>query len=53
MFFVCPNGCRYPFDEAAEYQFVCPRCNEKLEYKDNTDIINDLKKLESSYTINE
>ena len=52
-FFVCPNGCRYPFDEAAEYQFICPRCNEKLEYKDNTDIINDLKKLESSYTINE
>ena len=53
MFFVCPNGCRYPFDEATEFQFICPRCNEKLEFKDNSDLIHDLKKLESAYKINE
>ncbi len=53
MFFVCPNGCRYSFDEATDFQFICPRCNEKLEYKDNSDVINDLKKLESTYTLDE
>ena len=52
MFFVCPNGCRYPFDEATDFQFICPRCNEKLEFKDNSDIIDDLKNLESYYTVN-
>ena len=52
MFFVCPNGCRYPFDEATDYQFICPRCNEKLEFKDNANIIEDLKNLESYYIVN-
>lgn len=53
MFFVCPNGCRYAFDEATDFQFICPRCNEKLEFKDNSDVIDDLKNLESFYTVNE
>lgn len=52
MFFICPNGCRYPFDEASDFQFNCPRCNEKLEFKDNSDVIDDLKNLESYYIIN-
>ncbi len=53
MFFVCPNGCRYTFDEATDLQFMCPRCNEKLDYMDNTQIIDELKNLKSHYTINE
>ena len=53
MFFVCPNGCRYPFDEATDYQFMCPKCNEKLEFQDNSEIINNLKNLKSLYTVNE
>ena len=53
MFFVCPNGCRYAFDEASDFQFICPRCNEKLDYEDNESIINDIKQWKSSYIINE
>ncbi|MCD7781436.1 MAG: transcription factor E [Methanosphaera sp.] len=51
MFFVCPNGCRYSFDEATDYQFICPRCDKRLDYKDNSDVISDLKKLGSAYDI--
>jgi transcription initiation factor TFIIE subunit alpha len=53
MFFVCPNGCRYAFDEASDFQFICPRCDEKLEYEDNQNIINDIKQLKSAYIVNE
>ena len=53
MFFVCPNGCRYSFDEASDFQFICPRCDEKLEYEDNQNIINDIKQLKSTYIVNE
>jgi transcription initiation factor TFIIE subunit alpha len=27
MFFACPNGCRYNFDEASEHNFKCPECD--------------------------
>ncbi|RAP47518.1 MAG: transcription factor E [Methanosphaera sp. rholeuAM74] len=53
MFFVCPNGCRYPFDEATDFQFICPRCDEKLDFKDNASIIDNLKNVESTYIIND
>ncbi|WP_432644597.1 transcription factor E [Methanobrevibacter sp.] len=47
MFFVCPYGhVRFDFDTAADpyYEFLCPACNEELEYQDNTEIIENLKK---------
>jgi len=43
MFFVCVNGCRFKFEEAAEYNFICPECDETLEYQDNTSVITNLK----------
>ena len=50
MFFVCPNGCRYNFEEASERNFICPDCNTNLEFQDNSSIITELKELkETSY----
>ena len=43
MFFTCVNGCRYDFEEAAELNFICPECNNTLEYKDNSSLIDELK----------
>ncbi|MBC7100851.1 transcription factor E [Methanothermobacter tenebrarum] len=44
MFFACKNGhYRYTFDEAAENNFRCPECHEKLEYMDNSEIIQEIK----------
>jgi transcription initiation factor TFIIE subunit alpha len=45
MFFACnDNGHRYIFEKASEYNFVCPKCNDKLEYQDNTIVISELLK---------
>jgi transcription initiation factor TFIIE subunit alpha len=44
MFFACKiNGHRYNFEEASEYNFVCPECDETLEYQDNSSVITELK----------
>jgi len=43
MFFSCINGCRYNFEEASEYNFVCPECEKTLEYQDNASLITELK----------
>jgi len=43
MFFTCINGCRYNFEEASEYNFVCPECETTLEYQDNSSLITELK----------
>jgi len=43
MFFACINGCRFKFEEAAEYNFVCPECEKTLEYQDNSSLITELK----------
>ncbi len=45
MFFVCPNGCRYNFEEASERNFICPDCNTNMEFQDNSSIITELKEL--------
>jgi transcription initiation factor TFIIE subunit alpha len=45
MFFVCPNGCRYNFEEASERNFICPECNTNMEFQDNSSIITELKEL--------
>jgi transcription initiation factor TFIIE subunit alpha len=46
MFFVCrANGHRYEFMEASEYNFVCPECQNTLEYQDNSTIIQELKHM--------
>ena len=40
----CKNNCDLvPFEIAAEYNFVCPNCNEKLEYYDYNKEINKMK----------
>jgi len=47
-FFKCNNGClRVTFDKAFEMAFVCPECNGKLEFFDNTAVVNQLKKYVS------
>jgi transcription initiation factor TFIIE subunit alpha len=48
MFFACKtNGHRYKFDKASEYNFVCPDCDETLEYQDNSSRIVELLKEKS------
>lgn len=45
VFFTCKNQCnRYLFEDATELEFICPICDEKLEYQDNDIIINALKR---------
>jgi transcription initiation factor TFIIE subunit alpha len=49
MFFACKtNGHRYKFEKASELNFVCPECNETLEYQDNTNRIVELLKEKAS-----
>ena len=44
MFFVCPMGhVRLTFDDATDYEFLCPVCNEELQFKDNSDTITQIK----------
>ena len=53
MFFACrTNGHRYKFEKASEFNFVCPDCNETLEYQDNASRIVELlkEKADSKFT---
>ena len=44
MFFVCPQGhVRFVFDDASDYEFLCPVCMEELEFQDNAENIKQLK----------
>ena len=44
MFFICPQGhVRLDFDEASDYEFLCPACGEELEFQDNTETIEQIK----------
>lgn len=37
MFFACKaNGHRYIFENASEFNFICPECGDSLEYQDNS-----------------
>lgn len=54
MFFVCPQGhVRFDFDESSDYEFLCPACDEELEFQDNAEIIKqlkeDIKMVESNF----
>ncbi len=54
MFFMCPQGhVRLDFDEASDYEFLCPACGEELEFQDNKQIIKqikeDIKMVESNF----
>ena len=54
MFFICPQGhVRFDFDEASDYEFLCPVCMEELEFQDNAENIKqikeDLKMVESNF----
>lgn len=54
MFFICPQGhVRLDFDEASDYEFLCPACGEELEFQDNAPIIKqikeDIKMVESNF----
>lgn len=48
-FFMCSrrdDGCnqeRYSFNEAMELSFECPECDNKLEFIDNSDVVNVLE----------
>ena len=54
MFFICPQGhVRLVFDDASDYEFLCPACGEELEFQDNPDTIEqikeDIKMVESNF----
>ena len=54
MFFICPQGhVRLDFDEASDNEFLCPACDEELEFQDNTNIIKqlneDIEMVESNF----
>jgi transcription initiation factor TFIIE subunit alpha len=54
MFFICPEGhVRIDFDESSDNEFLCPICDEELEFQDNTQIIEqlkeDIKMVESNF----
>lgn len=54
MFFVCTQGhVRLVFDDASDYEFLCPVCGEELEFQDNTETIKqikeDIKMVESNF----
>ncbi|MBR5954724.1 MAG: transcription factor E [Methanobrevibacter sp.] len=54
MFFICPQGhVRLDFDEASDYDFLCPACGEELEFQDNAETIEqikeDIKMVESNF----
>ena len=45
MFFACKtNGHRYIFENASIDNFICPKCGESLEFQDNSNKIEELKK---------
>ena len=44
-FFMCENGCiRVPFENAMSVEFVCPHCTGKLNFADNSNIVEQLEK---------
>jgi len=48
-FFNCNNSCKVqPFEVAAEYNFVCPHCNEKLEHYDYNKDVKDMQRYLST-----
>jgi transcription initiation factor TFIIE subunit alpha len=50
MFFACKaNGHRYIYEDASEYNFVCPQCGESLAFQDNTLIIGELLNKKAKY----
>ena len=54
MFFICPQGhVRLDFDDASDYEFLCPVWMEELEFQDNSENIKqikeDLKMVESNF----
>ena len=54
MFFICPQDhVRLDFDDASDYEFLCPVCGEELEFQDNADTIKqikeDIKMVESNF----
>ena len=54
MFFVCLQGhVRLDFDDASDYEFLCPICGEELQFQDNTETIKqikeDIKMVESNF----
>jgi transcription initiation factor TFIIE subunit alpha len=45
MFFTCSDGCvKMPFDEAAEVDFKCPKCQKQLKPFENSDIVTALER---------
>ena len=54
MFFICPQGhVRLDFDDASDYEFMCPVCGEELQFHDNAATIEqikeDIKMVESNF----
>ena len=54
MFFLCPQGhVRLDFDDASDYEFLCPVCGDELEFQDNKATIKqikeDIKMVESNF----
>lgn len=44
IYFNCGNSCpKVPFEQAAENDFKCPKCGEKLESYDNSNVVTSLE----------
>ncbi|ADC64426.1 Transcription factor TFIIE, alpha subunit [Ferroglobus placidus DSM 10642] len=45
VYYLCKNGCvKVSYEEAMEYNFMCPKCGGMLEYLDNTKAVEAIKK---------
>lgn len=45
MFYICPDhNIRFIFEDATENDFKCPECGIKLQYLENEELINAIKK---------
>jgi transcription initiation factor TFIIE subunit alpha len=54
VFYACPEGCaRLLFNDAAEYEFLCPICGEDLMFKDNANFIETIKRRLDGLTANQ
>jgi len=44
IYYICINGCvKISYEEAMEYNFMCPRCGSMLEYFDTSIIVEKVK----------
>lgn len=44
IYYICPNTCvKVSYDEAITINFVCPKCNEMLQYLDCSSVVKNIR----------